>query len=192
MIDRIKLLFFLYLGLFLLLIGRLYFWQIVKSEDLSERAKSQYQRSKQSSAPRGEILASDRSWLAATVDSYWLYAKPKKIDNSKVLIKALTPLLVETKNPNEEKDERLEEERLTKILSKKELDWVSLKQNISPETKKEIEVLKMDGLGFELNTARYFPEGSVAAQLLGFVGKDKNGDNKGYFGLEGYYDITLS
>src|SRR5579864_2953662 len=32
----------------------------------------------------------------------------------------------------------------------------------------------------------------MAANLLGFVGKDENADDKGYFGLEGYYDRQLS
>ena len=32
----------------------------------------------------------------------------------------------------------------------------------------------------------------MAASLLGFVGKDSEGNDKGYFGLEGYYERLLS
>jgi len=52
--------------------------------------------------------------------------------------------------------------------------------------------MKISGLGFEDEENRFYPEGSASAQLLGFVGKNDLGVNTGYFGLEGYYDISLS
>jgi cell division protein FtsI/penicillin-binding protein 2 len=58
--------------------------------------------------------------------------------------------------------------------------------------KKNIEALRIKGIGFESQEARYYPEGSSAAQILGFVGKDENGGDIGYFGLEGYYNLPLS
>jgi cell division protein FtsI/penicillin-binding protein 2 len=62
---------------------------------------------------------------------------------------------------------------------------------LSEKTKKEIERLSLNGLGFEMGDKRFYPEASLAAQLLGFVGYDENGQKKGYFGLEGYYDQEL-
>jgi cell division protein FtsI/penicillin-binding protein 2 len=47
------------------------------------------------------------------------------------------------------------------------------------------------GIGFEQQFNRFYPEASLAAHLLGFVGKDSSGQDKGYFGLEGYYDRLL-
>jgi cell division protein FtsI/penicillin-binding protein 2 len=47
------------------------------------------------------------------------------------------------------------------------------------------------GLGFDEEYQRYYPEASLAAHLVGFVGKDKDGGDVGYFGVEGYYDKDL-
>ncbi|MDE2026591.1 MAG: penicillin-binding protein 2, partial [Patescibacteria group bacterium] len=54
-----------------------------------------------------------------------------------------------------------------------------------------VEKMNLPGIGFEETPTRFYPEASMAAQLLGFVGKDENGNNKGYFGIEGYYDRQL-
>jgi len=69
--------------------------------------------------------------------------------------------------------------------------WVPLKHKLNRSQKEEIEVLKIAGLGFEEEQRRTYPEGSSSAHLLGFVGSDINGKDKGYFGLEGYYDLEL-
>lgn len=55
---------------------------------------------------------------------------------------------------------------------------------------KEIESLNISGISFERQDLRVYPEASSSAHLLGFVGKDDEGKNKGYFGLEGI--MTLS
>lgn len=60
------------------------------------------------------------------------------------------------------------------------------------DVKDKITDLKIKGLGFETEENRFYPEGSTAAQLLGFVGKNDEGDDTGYFGLEGYYNISLT
>ena len=52
--------------------------------------------------------------------------------------------------------------------------------------------MNLPGIGFDSQYQRFYPEASMAAQLLGFVGKDSSGNDKGYFGLEGYYDRLLS
>lgn len=69
--------------------------------------------------------------------------------------------------------------------------WIPLKRNIENPTKEQIEKLDLDGIGFEEQTKRFYPEASMAAKLIGFVGKDSDGNDKGYFGLEGYYDRQL-
>src|SRR3990167_1481147 len=52
--------------------------------------------------------------------------------------------------------------------------------------------MNLAGIGFEPEDLRSYPEASIAAQVLGFVGKDDEGLDKGYFGVEGYYDLELS
>jgi cell division protein FtsI/penicillin-binding protein 2 len=69
--------------------------------------------------------------------------------------------------------------------------WVPLAHKVEEGTIQQLKDLDLDGLGFERELKRYYPESSMAAQLLGFVGSDDNGTDKGYFGLEGYYDREL-
>jgi len=72
-----------------------------------------------------------------------------------------------------------------------DLAWASLQHKVPRSEKEKIENLKISGLGFDEELDRFYPEASMAASLLGFVGKDKSGQDKGYFGLEGYYDLEL-
>jgi cell division protein FtsI/penicillin-binding protein 2 len=62
---------------------------------------------------------------------------------------------------------------------------------VTPETKANIEAQALNGIGFEFEEMRDYPEASAAAHLLGFVGKDSEGSDQGYFGLEGFYDLAL-
>lgn len=71
------------------------------------------------------------------------------------------------------------------------LYWVSLQSRLSYDKKVQIEALRLTALGFEQQTERNYPEASMAAHLVGFVGKNQDGEDQGYFGLEGYYDRQL-
>lgn len=70
--------------------------------------------------------------------------------------------------------------------------WVPLKSGVDNSIKEKIAAQNFPGVGFQEQTVRFYPEASMAAQLLGFVGKDENGNDEGYFGLEGYYNQLLS
>ncbi|MGD8744361.1 MAG: penicillin-binding protein 2 [Candidatus Woesebacteria bacterium] len=178
---------------FALLLARLFYWQLIKGEELSEAARSQQELGFSVSAPRGNILTNDLSWIAARGESWLVFAElPRLKDSIDEVADKLAPLFLE-EDEKEGKDALLEEaNRLKTTLSREEVVWVPLKHNVSPETKEKIEELEMAGIGFEYEEKRVYPEASSAAHLLGFVGKDEQGKNKGYFGVEGYYDLILS
>lgn len=176
---RLKVTFFCFTIAFVVIVVRLFYWQIVRSEDLTSQANYQYSQSKSIDSPRGEIFANDRSYLVATKPAWLLFVEKPKIKNLELIINSLAVILDEDR------------ESLYQKLSKKESVWIPIKRKISNEQKKAIEDLKLAGLGFEAEDGRYYPEGSSSAHLLGFVGKNKDGDDIGYFGLEGYYDLSL-
>src|SRR3989344_9032410 len=60
-----------------------------------------------------------------------------------------------------------------------------------PKPQKKICKLNLPGVCFQKQFTRFYPEASMAAHLLGFVGKDEAGQDKGYFGIEGYYNRLL-
>lgn len=70
--------------------------------------------------------------------------------------------------------------------------WVNLYHFVTAENHDKIANLKIPGIGFEDEQTRDYPEASMAAHTLGFVGADQNGNPKGYFGLEGYYQREIA
>ncbi|MFZ5932905.1 MAG: peptidoglycan D,D-transpeptidase FtsI family protein [Patescibacteria group bacterium] len=191
MATRLKIILLLFLLGFSALLAKLFFWQIIKSKDLATAAQSQYQSGKLVTAPRGNILAKDGTWLAARGEAWRVFAEiPQLKDSPKEIAEKLAPLWVE--DPDDRASLLAETARIQEVLARKEVVWVPLKQKVGSEVRKNIEALNLAGIGFEPQEDRVYPEASSAAHLLGFVGKDTEGTEVGYFGLEGYYNLSLS
>lgn len=178
MTGRFKFTAFALLSLFLLVLVRLFYWQIVKAEELSDLGISQYGATITLSPARGEIRTADGFPIAGNKISYLVYANPKQIkdkNETAVILNQILKVGIATTSAN----------------LQKELFWVPIAHEVDPKLKAKLEELNLTGIGFEKEYTRFYPEASMAAQLIGFVGKDKNGRNKGYFGVEGYYDRLL-
>lgn len=175
---RYRLLLLFFSALFALIIYRLFYWQIIKADVLESLGKMQYGQIVKAPAKRGEIKTADGFPVATNKISYTVYANPKEVKNKKKLSEALAPLL---------------ENSAASISANLTLDlfWVPLGKGINSDKKKTIEKLNLPGIGFEQNYTRFYPEASMAAHLIGFLGKDDAGLDRGYFGLEGYYDRLL-
>ena len=170
---------------------RLFYWQVYKGDELSTQARGQQQAGFVLSASRGDILATDGNWLAASAEAWLVYASLPDIEEDvSSIADRLAEIFIE--NPDDKTLLLGEAGRIKDLLSKKGLVWVMLKQKVDSETKLKIESFSIKGIGFEQQEGRYYPEASVAAHLLGFVGKNKDGQDQGYSGLEGYYDLVLS
>ena len=175
----------------LIVVSRLFYWQILSGDKLDAIAQAQRESIREVPGNRGEILASDGFPLVTNQPSYLLYAYlPQiKLDAHEIATK-LSPILI---NSDKTQDSQIKDVYmdLSTKLSSKDKTWVSLSKNISEENKQMIESLNIGGLGFDKSQKRYYPEASMAAQLLGFVASDEKGNPRGYFGLEGKYDLEL-
>lgn len=176
---RFATVFFLLMVFFALIWGRLFYWQVVKAEELSAEGQAQSQVQMIEPSKRGDILASDGFPLVTNIISYLLYANPQAVKNKNETSKVLSGIL------------NVDDASISARLSDTDKVWVTVDSRVDKDTKKEIEDLKIPGLGFEEIPTRFYPEASLAAQLVGFVGKDENGLPKGYFGLEGFYERQL-
>lgn len=184
---RLKFAVLIFFLLFLSVSAKLFYWQVIKGEELSKEASYQYSGSKKIQAPRGNIYANDGTWLAVTRTNWLLFAElPKLTKTPEEIANEIAPLFV----PKEEV--LIEIDRIATVLERDGVVWVPVKHKITRDIREKIENLKIAGLGFEPEESRFYPEGSSSAQLLGFVGKNKEGNDTGYFGLEGFYDILLS
>lgn len=175
---RYPFVFITFVLLFFCIVARLFYWQIVKAEMLSKLAQSQYSGVIKVSPRRGEIKTSDGFPIVANKVSYLLFVNSTEVKDKNKTIDTLSSLLgISTASISSQ----LLPHRL----------WVPIKSGITASKKEEIEKMDIPGVGFEENYSRFYPEASIAAHLVGFVGKNEEGENKGYFGLEGFYDRLL-
>lgn len=184
---------------FVLILGRLFYWQVIQADSLSKEAEDQYSRSVTLTGNRGSILTSDGYTLVTNEQVFTLFAQPHILQESPdAITERLVPILLPeieeytqaTQSSQQEEIADAFKNQLHSNLSK-ESKWVRLKSNISEETKERLEDLNIFGLGFDQNLRRYYPEASMAAHVTGFVGKDENGNDIGYFGIEGAMEQEL-
>jgi len=85
----------------------------------------------------------------------------------------------------------IDENRLARLLEGRNR-YVVLATKIEPSASEKLrEMVRLErtafrGIGFEQRTYRFYPENSLAAQVLGFIGSDG-----GAYGVEAYYDSIL-
>lgn len=82
---RFQVIKLLYLGMFSLILLRLFYWQVVQSDMLTAKAESQRFLTKETIANRGEILFSDGSVLVSSEPAYSLFAQPRIINQNFLL-----------------------------------------------------------------------------------------------------------
>ena len=172
-IDAVFLLIFLFLTV---CIARLLFIQFFRSSYLTQIAKKQHNLFLELEPRRGSIFDSNLKPQAVNISKDSLYALPCEIadkDKEKI-IRQLIPIL--NLNRAYLKD---------RLYRKKSFIWLARK--ISPQQAEAIKKLKIKGLDFIKESQRCYPNGYLAAHIIGFAGLD----NKGLDGVELYYDQYL-
>jgi cell division protein FtsI (penicillin-binding protein 3) len=173
---RIGLLF----ALFLLLLGaataRAAWLGTVKSDSLGERAVQQQVEDRKVPAPRGTILDRNGVDLAVSEDAVTVVAHPFLIDDPAAVAARLAPLVGRT------------DEELLKKLSDRDAGFVYLRRKMDASLGQRIEDLGIEGIDTVIEPKRSYPQGHLAAQVLGMVGID----NTGLSGLEYSRDEELS
>ena len=171
---KIKLLFLAFLLLFGAIIVKLFIIQIIHPVSSNDA----YLHTNKIYPERGLIMDRNNAPLALNQNSYQLYVEPKNIGNKFEIAQKISAILGE---PEASIEARIDD---TKV-------WVAIQSGIDEDKKKAIAALNLPGVGFDYQMKRYYPEASLSAHLLGFVGKNTAGEDIGYFGLEGYYDDDL-
>ena len=199
--DRLRILEIIFFIVAAIIIFRLFYWQFLAKNSFDFDA---FLIESEIPASRGEILASDGFPLVTNQESFLIYAKPHELGkNPQEIAQSLAPFLISEKfttdsarlsdsDKEQMKDEvEIKEKELKNKLSDKNLFWVQLARKVTLDIKKKVEEKKIPGIGFVQDEKRFYPEASMAAQLLGFVAFDKVGRDTGYFGLEGFWDRKL-
>lgn len=172
---KIKILFLLFVAVFFAVIVKLFYIQVLNPRGYS----GDYLQTKKIFPERGKIFDFHGQPLAVNQTRYLLYAEPKKIEKVNYLIKDLDSVL------------RIGEATIEARIDETK-DWVKILSGVTKEQKEALLRFKVSGLGFQDEQDRYYPESSLSAHLLGFVGKDTEGQDIGYFGVEGFYEKELA
>jgi cell division protein FtsI/penicillin-binding protein 2 len=70
--------------------------------------------------------------------------------------------------------------------------YVPIELKIDEETMDKIKELDLTGIYLRRQSHRYYPEGSLAASVIGFLGKTDDGSDTGHYGIEGYWQQELA
>lgn len=186
--DRLKIITIFIPVIFSVLLVRLFYWQIIRGPELKAKASRQHETVVTLKARRGDILDKDGGLLGGSKGLYHMYVyKPQLKISEPELINLLTAQI----NPTPEASTTADVGALIESRIKLTSNWVSVKHFLTPEEKEKIDNFKIAGVGFEDEYVRFYPEASLSAHLLGFVGQDMAGQEQGYFGIEGYFDRQL-
>lgn len=192
--TRGKLIFILINLGFITIIARLFYWQIIVGSKLKAASNQQMEREVNITGKRGQIFTQDNSLLVGNKSYFKLYLEPHKNKLSQdEFADKLSPILALDDNLDKESISEQIKNHKNELINKlsKNSKWLFLQSKIDNKTKQLINELNIEGLHFEKYSNRYYPEASMAAHLTGFVGKTENGEDTGYFGVEGAMNKEL-
>lgn len=147
---------------------------LLNHERLSERAKLQHLKQEDVQVRRGVIFDRKGRELAVNLELESLYCNPEEIATPEKSATNLSSVI--GKEPGA---------ILAKFSSKGRFAWIERK--LEPEVADRIKGLKIKGLGFMPDAKRFYPKGTLASHILGFVGID----NQALEGVELKYDRHL-
>ena len=175
---------------FIPLITTLYRLMITEHDYYEERAIKNQTRSTNLSASRGVIYDANMNVLASSstvetvfIDPNEIAEQMKKPENSNLLdqiARGLGEIL--DVEPSFVYEQAADKQYRYKVIRRK------ISEELADEVRAFVSENGIKGVYLETDMQRYYPNSSLAAQLLGFVSSDNNGSE----GLEAYYNDTLS
>ena len=167
------------LVIWMLAIGaRLVQLQVNQHEELASRARSQQVGAIETSPSRGQLLDRQGRELARSIDTESFFADPREILNTDNTARRIAAV---TGQDRTELAGRLSEAKETN----KKFIWIVRRLDIQSASK--LDQLNLDGIYSRKEPKRYYPNDSLAAHVLGFVGTDEIGLS----GVEQYYNEKI-
>lgn len=177
--NRVYLVFSFFLLFFSLVIIKLFYLQVLSFDRLIGMAEKQRSVKLPIPAFRGRIFSSDKSPLVINQKAYGIYFEPHNINEMGKVVSLVA------------KSAGIDESSISAKIENKNLNWVPIAHKIEEDKITDIKTNHLEGIELVEESKRFYPEASMAAQLLGFVGKDSQGNDSGYFGIEGFYNQQL-
>ena len=177
--TRADLLVLLTLVVMAVFIVRLFYLQVIRHSYYVDLASSEQYKQRIIPAKRGEIYALDRGLpvkLVLNQTVYTVFADPKVVEAPEDVIETIERVAGGNARPD-----------LDDLLAKKESRYQILATDVTRQQAEMIKEKELYGVGFQEGTRRVYPEGQLAAQVLGFVDTEGNGQ----YGVEGKLNARL-
>jgi stage V sporulation protein D (sporulation-specific penicillin-binding protein) len=161
------------LTLFLALVVRLFYIQIINGKHLQILAAEEWLRDLPLSSRRGEIYDCNGVSLATTITTYDVYVRARNVVDSVGLASALSEKL------------GVDFDTAHKKVTNKSFSEILIKMQVDETTAKDL--TKFKGVYLSQNVKRVYPYSNLLTQVLGYC----TIDNIGQAGLESFYDKYL-
>lgn len=176
--TRIKIIILVTIFLFIVIIGKVFYIQVIDYKKLNNYATNLWSRNLPLAANRGIIYDTNGVEIASNITTTSLVLIPNQIIDKESVAKDLSEIL------------NVDYEEMYKHVSKKtSIERVHPEgRNLSYEIADKINSLGYDGVYLVKEAKRYYPYNTVLSHSIGFVGID----NQGLSGLELIYDNYLT
>ena len=141
------------------------------------RARRQQEQVITAPGPRGQIVSADGYLMATSVERFAIQLDTKEADNPYQFAKDAAPLL------------GCPVSDLTRRFTGARSVWIA--QRVERATAEKVQALAPNAVVLVPDSQRLYPLGTVAAPVVGFVGREELA-TVGRYGLEQYYDALLS
>lgn len=171
---RINLIFIFFILFSAVLIGRLIYIQILRADFYKALAQGFLNLPEKTQAERGEVFLKNGEPLAVNKSFSLVFASPPKVKNVAEASEILSEIL------------NLDKNFVLRTLEKEAL-YSPIKNRLSEEETQALKNLNLPGIYLTEERGRYYPQETLASQLIGFLGAE----GIGQYGLEEYYDEIL-
>src|SRR6266850_787896 len=162
----------------LLIGGRLVQLQVSQHDDFTTRARNQQLSAIETSPTRGQLLDRQGRELARSVETESFYADARDISDPNGTAKRIAAIT------GQDRDE-LARRLAVAIDAKKQFVWIT--RRVDSESAKKLDAMELKGVYSRKEPKRFYPNDSLAAHVLGFVGTDEIGLG----GVEKYYNEKI-
>jgi cell division protein FtsI (penicillin-binding protein 3) len=160
-----------FLLFFALVFARAFQLQLLRGPELRRLAEGQQLKKMTSLPKRGAVLDRSGEPLAVSVVAHSVGAHPRRVVDKESLARELARIL------------RLSPAEVRKSLdSQRSFVWI--KRQVTPQEAEQIQKLDAKGVEMSVEPNRFYPQGQIAGQVVGFV----NRDSEGLEGLELQYN----
>ncbi|HEY4641776.1 MAG TPA: penicillin-binding transpeptidase domain-containing protein [Thermoanaerobaculia bacterium] len=157
----------------LIVVARLIQVQLVRHDYYTTRATKQQERTVSLSPVRGSIIDARGRVLAESVSAVSIYADPQLVADRKAAAKTLAAIPGVGLEPREIE---------SKLQSDSGFVWIA--RQLPMEAAAQVKALKVPGIAYIEEHRRSYPRGTVAANVIGYVGLD----GEGLAGIEHSFD----